>query len=119
MATLATAQAAQAVNRQKTYGAGQATVRALADVSVTFERARFTAVMGPSGSGKSTLMHCMAGLDRPTSGQAYVGGQDTSPLGSPLPPVRPCAKCAFGLPLAGPNAHLARSSVRGSWPARD
>jgi energy-coupling factor transporter ATP-binding protein EcfA2 len=76
MATLATAQAAQAVNLQKTYGAGQAAVRALADVSVTFERGRFTAVMGLSGSGKSTLMHCMAGLDRPTSGHAYVGGED-------------------------------------------
>src|ERR1700721_138726 len=80
MATLATAQAAQAVNLQKTYGAGQAAVRALADVSVTFERGRFTAVMGPSGSGKSTLMHCMAGLDRPTSGHAYVGGEDIGQL---------------------------------------
>src|ERR1700733_5787580 len=83
MATLATAQAAQAaqaVNLQKTYGAGQAAVRALADVSVTFERGRFTAVMGPSGSGKSTLMHCMAGLDRPTSGRSYVGGQDIGQL---------------------------------------
>ena len=37
-------------------------------------RARpFTAVMGPSGSGKSTLMHCMAGLDVPSSGRAFVG----------------------------------------------
>ena len=80
MATLATAQAAQAVNLQKTYGAGQASVRALADVSVTFERGRFTAVMGPSGSGKSTLMQCMAGLDRPTSGHAYVGGEDIGQL---------------------------------------
>src|SRR6202042_1711245 len=80
MATLATAQAAQAVNLQKTYGAGQAAVRALADGSVTFERGRFTAVMGPSGSGKSTLMHCMAGLDRPTSGHAYVGGEDIGQL---------------------------------------
>ncbi len=77
---MATAQAAEAVNLQKTYGTGQAAVRALADVSVAFERARFTAVMGPSGSGKSTLMHCMAGLDRPTSGQAYVGGQDIGQL---------------------------------------
>jgi putative ABC transport system ATP-binding protein len=36
--------------------------------------------MGPSGSGKSTLLHCMAGLDRPTSGQAFIGGQDISQL---------------------------------------
>ena len=37
--------------------------------------------MGPSGSGKSTLMHCLAGLDAPTSGYAYVGEQDTAKLG--------------------------------------
>jgi putative ABC transport system ATP-binding protein len=36
--------------------------------------------MGPSGSGKSTLMHCMAGLDRPTSGQTFVGDQEISQL---------------------------------------
>src|ERR1700679_2582213 len=80
MATLATTQAAQAVNLQKTYGAGQAAVHALADVSVTFERGQFTAVMGPSGSGKSTLMHCMAGLERAASGPAYVGGEDIERL---------------------------------------
>jgi putative ABC transport system ATP-binding protein len=74
------AQAAQAAGLCKTYGAGQAAVRALSDVSVTFERGRFTAVMGPSGSGKSTLMHCLAGLDRPTSGSVYVGGQDIGRL---------------------------------------
>ena len=61
-------------------GSGQAAVHALAGVNVTFERGRFTAVMGPSGSGKSTLMHCMAGLDRPTSGQTFVGGQDIGKL---------------------------------------
>ena len=36
--------------------------------------------MGPSGSGKSTLLHCMAGLDRATSGQAFIGGQDIGQL---------------------------------------
>jgi putative ABC transport system ATP-binding protein len=74
------AQAARAVNLCKTYGAGHAAVRALDNVSVAFERGRFTAVMGPSGSGKSTLMHCMAGLDRPTSGQTFVGGLDIGSL---------------------------------------
>ena len=59
--------AAQAVGLRKTYGTGGAEVHALAGVDVSFARGRFTAVMGPSGSGKSTLMHCMAGLDRPTS----------------------------------------------------
>ena len=55
--------AARAVDLTKTYGTGDAAVRALDGVNVEFERGRFTAVMGPSGSGKSTLMHCMAGLD--------------------------------------------------------
>jgi putative ABC transport system ATP-binding protein len=73
--------AAQAVGLGKTYGTGLAQVRALADVSVSFGRGRFTAVMGPSGSGKSTLMHCLAGLDRPTSGHSLVGGQDVGRLG--------------------------------------
>ena len=72
--------AAQAVDLRKTYGTGQATVQALAGIDVTFERGRFTAVMGPSGSGKSTLMHCMAGLDRPTAGQTFVGDLDIGGL---------------------------------------
>jgi putative ABC transport system ATP-binding protein len=75
--------AAQAIDLGKTYGSGQAEVRALAGVDVTFERGRFTAVMGPSGSGKSTLMHCMAGLDRPTSGQSLIGGLDIGKLDDP------------------------------------
>jgi putative ABC transport system ATP-binding protein len=65
--------AARAVGLTKTYGEGDAAVRALDDVSVDFERARFSAIMGPSGSGKSTLLHCMAGLDKPTSGQVLIG----------------------------------------------
>ena len=74
------APAAHATDLRKTYGTGQAAVHALAGITVTFERGRFTAVMGPSGSGKSTLMHCMAGLDRPTSGQVFVGGEDIGKL---------------------------------------
>jgi putative ABC transport system ATP-binding protein len=77
---LQTAPAAQATNLAKTYGAGATEVHALAGVDVTFERGRFTAVMGPSGSGKSTLMHCMAGLDRPTSGKTFIGGLDVGSL---------------------------------------
>jgi putative ABC transport system ATP-binding protein len=73
-------QAAHAVDLTKTYGTGQAAVEALAGITVTFERGKFTAVMGPSGSGKSTLMHCMAGLDRPTAGQVFVGDSDIGAL---------------------------------------
>jgi putative ABC transport system ATP-binding protein len=72
--------AARAVGLTKTYGEGDAPVRALDDVSVEFERARFSAIMGPSGSGKSTLLHCMAGLDKPTSGRILIGDVDLTTL---------------------------------------
>jgi putative ABC transport system ATP-binding protein len=55
-------------------------VTAIDNVSVEFEKERYTAIMGPSGSGKSTLMHCMAGLDHLTSGQVFVGDQDLGVL---------------------------------------
>jgi putative ABC transport system ATP-binding protein len=73
--------AARAVDLTKTYGTGDTAVTALAGVSVGFEKGRFTAVMGPSGSGKSTLMHCMAGLDAPTSGRAFIGEEEIGTLG--------------------------------------
>jgi putative ABC transport system ATP-binding protein len=64
----------------KSYGGGDTRVDALADVSVDFGRGRFTAIMGPSGSGKSTLLHCLAGLDRPTTGQVLLGDVDLTRL---------------------------------------
>jgi putative ABC transport system ATP-binding protein len=72
--------AARAVDLTKSYGAGESVVRALDSVNVAFDRGCFTAVMGPSGSGKSTLMHCMAGLDVPTSGGTFVGDQEIGRL---------------------------------------
>ena len=72
--------AARAVDLTKSYGTGDGVVRALGGVSVEFERGRLSAVMGPSGSGKSTLMHCMAGLDFPTSGRTFVGDQEIGQL---------------------------------------
>ena len=72
--------AARAIDVTKVYGAGDASVRALDGVSIELERRRFTAVMGPSGSGKSTLMHCLAGLDRPTAGRAFIGDQELEGL---------------------------------------
>ncbi|MDQ1286754.1 MAG: putative transport system ATP-binding protein [Actinomycetota bacterium] len=64
----------------KVYGSGDTAVRALDDVYVTFERGRFTAIMGPSGSGKSTLLHCLAGLDTATEGRVFLGGTDLTEL---------------------------------------
>ncbi len=72
--------AARADRASKIYGSGDTEVHALREVSVGFEAGRFTAIMGPSGSGKSTLMHCMAGLDRLTSGSAFIGGTDLGTL---------------------------------------
>jgi putative ABC transport system ATP-binding protein len=71
--TAPAARAGAAVAAVKQYGGGDAAVRALDGVTVALPSGRFTAVMGPSGSGKSTLMHCLAGLDRLTSGQVYIG----------------------------------------------
>ena len=68
--------AIQAVDLVKNYGTGSNMVHALRGVNVSFERGKFTAIMGPSGSGKSTLMHTLAGLDSATSGHILFGGAD-------------------------------------------
>jgi putative ABC transport system ATP-binding protein len=65
--------AARARALTKVYGDGDSRVVALSSVDVDFHSGRFTAIMGPSGSGKSTLMHCVAGLDEPTSGEVFLG----------------------------------------------
>ena len=75
------AAAARADDVWKVYGSGEAGVTALRGVSLTIERARFTAIMGPSGSGKSTLMHCLAGLDTVTHGDVFVGETRVTGLG--------------------------------------
>jgi len=75
---IATVASAEGVS--KLYGTGDATVAALDDVSVDIGRGRFTAIMGPSGSGKSTLLHMLAGLDRPTTGEVYIGDTEITSL---------------------------------------
>lgn len=53
-------------------------VHALKDISLTIDKGEFVAIMGPSGSGKSTLLHILGLLDRPTAGDYFFDGRDTS-----------------------------------------
>ena len=78
--TTPTGVAASTTAATKIYGSGDTRVVALDDVDVSFGQSQFTAIMGPSGSGKSTLMHCLAGLDRLTSGAVKIGDVNISEL---------------------------------------
>jgi putative ABC transport system ATP-binding protein len=62
------------------YGEGDAAVQALRGVSLSVARGELVGVMGPSGSGKSTLLHILAGLDRPSGGEAFIDGTALSGL---------------------------------------
>jgi putative ABC transport system ATP-binding protein len=72
--------AARIVNGVKIYGTGTTAVRALDGVSAEFPAGEFCAIMGPSGSGKSTLLHCLAALDRLTTGQVLIENVDVGTL---------------------------------------
>ena len=71
---------AEVRNLSKNYQVGPETVHALRDVSLVFAPGSFTAVMGHSGSGKSTFLNIIGCLDRPTSGNYFLGDQDVAHL---------------------------------------
>jgi putative ABC transport system ATP-binding protein len=62
----------------KTYHVGETEVRALRGVSYAIANGDFLAIMGPSGSGKSSLMNILGCLDRPTSGEYFLDGEEVS-----------------------------------------
>jgi putative ABC transport system ATP-binding protein len=62
-------------NVVKTYETGAGGVTVLQNVSLQVQPGEFVGVVGPSGSGKSTLLNMITGIDRPTSGAVFVGGE--------------------------------------------
>lgn len=63
-------------NLSKIYGQGDSKTVALADVSFSVEQGEFVSIVGPSGSGKSTLLHIIGGVDRPSAGRVFLGGEE-------------------------------------------
>ena len=70
----------QIQNLSKTYLMGQVLLYALRDVDLNIEQGQYIAIMGPSGSGKSTLLNLLGCLDKPTTGNYFLNGQDVSAL---------------------------------------
>jgi len=64
----------------KTFHSTSEAVTPLADLDFTVQRGEFVCLMGPSGSGKTTLLHLLAGIDRPTTGNVCIGGEEISQL---------------------------------------
>ena len=64
----------------RTYQLGEQTVRALAGIDLQIRAGEYCSVMGPSGSGKSTLLNLIALLDRPSTGQYLLKGEDVTTL---------------------------------------
>jgi putative ABC transport system ATP-binding protein len=66
----------QSIGVSKTYGAGPTCVTALKPTDLTIDKGEFLAIVGPSGSGKSSLLHLLGGLEKPSTGQVIIAGND-------------------------------------------
>ena len=65
---------------RKSYLSGESELEVLHGIDLTLQRGEFAALIGPSGSGKSTLLNLIGLLDRPTAGQLFIDGDETSTL---------------------------------------
>ncbi|KMY31804.1 ABC transporter ATP-binding protein [Lysinibacillus xylanilyticus] len=63
-------------NVVKSYGEGNNRVDALKGIDLSIQQGEFVSIVGASGSGKSTLLHILGGLDRPSSGNVFIGDND-------------------------------------------
>jgi putative ABC transport system ATP-binding protein len=93
-------------NLCKTYGSGEAAVKALDNVSLSVNKGEFVAIVGSSGSGKSTLLHILGGVDRPTSGKVFVDNADIYSLNETSLAV--FRRRQVGLPVLQPDTRARR-----------
>jgi spermidine/putrescine transport system ATP-binding protein len=110
----------------KTFGQGDAALRALDDVSITIRKGEFFTLLGPSGCGKTTLLRLIAGFETPTSGQILLEGVEITTLPPNKRPVNTvfqsyalfphltvAQNVAFGLEMQGrPKAEVAATVAR-------
>ncbi|EAQ02912.1 ABC putrescine transporter, ATPase subunit [Pseudooceanicola batsensis HTCC2597] len=101
--------AVEARNAARYYGSGEATVKALDDVSLTIRKGEFFTLLGPSGCGKTTLLRLIAGFETPTEGQILLSGRDITDI----PPNRRRVNTVFQSYALFPHLSVARNIAFG------